>query len=880
MINILYTLIIFPIEQVIEICFFCYRAWFGSLGFAIIGVSVTVSTFVLPVYLMAEKQQRRQREIEKKLKNGVDLIKSVFKGDERFMLLSTYYRQNNYHPIFALRNSLDLLIQIPFFIAAYRFISDMRVLEDAPFLFITDLGAPDKLLFGLNILPIAMTLINVVSGMIYAKDLRLGDRIQLYLMACVFFVLLYDSPAGLVLYWTSNNIYNLVKNIIQNGLKNRKFKERNEQIECMKIKDNALNDSRAFILSSLAIALLIGLVIPSSVILSGVDEFSYSATGVFISPLRFIVHTILQTGGFFLWGICLYFLFQGKTRVILTIVTVSLLIISIMDTFVFWGDYGILTQDIVLSNYQDSQLGQQYAAIAVIIALSAVTFFLMSIRRKQIIISILFIMVISFMIFGVVDIVKTNIAFANLKKHRADIIKTSITSADLKKYKMGNDGEIDSIEKVFKFSKNGKNIIILIMDMAQSQFLPFIFDEKPDILKSFRGFTYYPNMVSFGGHTCYGAPPLFGGYHYTPYEIQMRAKQPLADKYHESIQIIPRVMAQNGINVSVTNLPFIDPEFNDIREYIGGVKVAEQIFSDDDNIKVADIIDKYFDRYNSGGFPIWLKNYDPVIMKNLFQFSLFKCSPYLIRAKVYNKGSYMNVDTVDKSLYSGYSSEMLKNYISLLLYPQMTEFTDDDKNNCVIAFNSITHSRALLPYPSYQPVAKVTNTGSGIFSDNEAYHVTMLGILLISKWFDYLKENGIWDNTRIIIGSDHGYYRPNNPIPVNITLPNNNKLQRFNSLLMVKEFRASKELSVDSTFMTSADVPVIAVRDIIDNPKNPFTQEPFYTDKDSGVIIPTTDWKPMSNHGKYTYNIKDNEWMRVKENVFKRENWTIYSVEK
>jgi YidC/Oxa1 family membrane protein insertase len=219
---ILYTLIIFPIEQVIEICFFYGKAWFDSLGVAILGVSVAVSTFILPVYLMADKQQRRQREIEKNLKPGVDLIKSVFKGDERFMLLSTYYRQNNYHPIFALRNSLDLLIQIPFFIAAYHFLHNLEILKGAPFLFIADLGSPDKLLFGLNILPIVMTVINVVSGMFYAKDLATKDKVQLYLIAGVFLALLYNSPAGLVLYWTSNNVYNLVKNIIQNISHNKK----------------------------------------------------------------------------------------------------------------------------------------------------------------------------------------------------------------------------------------------------------------------------------------------------------------------------------------------------------------------------------------------------------------------------------------------------------------------------------------------------------------------------------------------------------------------------------------------------------------------------------------------------------------------------------
>jgi len=857
MIDILYTLIIFPIEQVIEICFFYCKTWFGSLGIAILGVSIAVSTFVLPIYLMAEKLQHRQREIEKKLKGGVDLIKSVFKGDERFMLLSTYYRQNNYHPVFALRNSLDLLIQIPFFIAAYHFLSNLEILNGVPFLFISDLGSPDKLLFDMNILPIAMTVINIVSGMIYAKDLTREDRSLLYMMAAIFLGLLYNSPAGLVLYWTSNNIYNLVKNIIQNNIKNRENEKRNERIVTTEIMDNALNDYRTFILSILAVALLIGFVIPLGVISSGVSEFSYSKTGVLLSPLRFTVHTLLQTCGFLLWGICLYFLFSKKTRSFLTIAAVSLLIMSVMDTFVYWGEYGFLTQELVLSNYQESRASQQYISIAVIIALSVGAYFLMRIRQKHIIISVLAIAVISFTVFGITDIVKINTAFTDIQKRA------------IGRGNMGGDNSIDATEKAFKLSKNGKNIIFLMMDMMHSQYLPFILKEKPELEKSFQGFTYYPNMVSFGGHTYYAAPALFGGYYYTPLEIQKRTKQPLIDKYNESLQVIPRLMAQSGVDVSVANLPFSDES----------EAFAEQIFSDVDNIKVTDIVDKYFDNYDQGNLFIKIEDYDPIVKKNLFLFSLVKCSPYALRTSVYNNGNYINVDRENRSLANNYTVAMLKNYLSLLSYPQFTEITDDDKTKLIMADNVLTHEPSFLQYPTYQPVTLITNIGNGNLSNDPHYHVTMLAFLLISKWFDYLKENGVWDNTKIIIAADHGYHISRNNISMNIPLPDGSKLQRFNNMLMIKDFGASKELSVDPTFMTSADIPAIVVKDIIDNPQNPFTSEPFYTDKDSGVIIPTTHWKPITSHAKYTYAIKNNEWLKVKENVFKKENWTTYSVE-
>lgn len=52
----------------------------------------------------------------------VNKIKGAFKGDERFMILSTYYRIEKYHPFYSVKEAIPLILQIPFFIAAYKYI--------------------------------------------------------------------------------------------------------------------------------------------------------------------------------------------------------------------------------------------------------------------------------------------------------------------------------------------------------------------------------------------------------------------------------------------------------------------------------------------------------------------------------------------------------------------------------------------------------------------------------------------------------------------------------------------------------------------------------------------------------------------------------------
>jgi len=135
MLNALYTLVIYPLTQIIEFAFVFTNKIFKQEGLAVVGVSIVISLCCLPLYLVAEKWQETERGIQKRLKPTIDRIKAVFRGDERYMILSTYYRQNHYSPVYALRSSFGVLIQIPFFIAAYGFLSHLEALRGHAILF-------------------------------------------------------------------------------------------------------------------------------------------------------------------------------------------------------------------------------------------------------------------------------------------------------------------------------------------------------------------------------------------------------------------------------------------------------------------------------------------------------------------------------------------------------------------------------------------------------------------------------------------------------------------------------------------------------------------------------------------------------------------------
>ena len=95
-----------------------------------------------------------------------------------------------------------------------------------------------------------------------------------------------------------------------------------------------------------------------------------------------------------------------------------------------------------------------------------------------------------------------------------------------------------------------------------------------------------------------------------------------------------------------------------------------------------------------------------------------------------------------------------------------------------------------------------------------------------------------------------------------------------NPLLMVKDFN-SKEFKTSSEFMTNADVPSLAVKNVIENAINPFTGNKI----DDGekyahpqIVTSSCHWQTTKYNGN-TFDTSDGHWYSVSDNIFKEENW-------
>ncbi len=895
MTNFLYTLIIYPVYEIIEVAFVLFYRVFKNPGIATIGVSIAVTLLCLPLYIVAERWQDAERKIQAKLKPGISRIKTTFKGDEQYMILSTYYKQNHYHPMMALRSSFSLLIQIPFFMAAYSYLSHLEILRGFSFAFIRDMGKPDALFtvggFAVNVLPIAMTLINCVAGAIYAHGHSAREKIQIYGMAAVFLVILYNSPAGLVLYWTMNNVLSLVKNVFYKfknpakalyftlvafvavgiiyllGFNGGTLKKRILAAIALlpllpiplyikavgKILDkflyNIIEDNKKrfelFIFSAVALCLLTGLIIPTSLISSSVQEFSDIKGDR--SPLYFVFNTLTQSAGLYIiWPLCIYFLFHSRIQTIIAVVVSVALIFGVIDTYAFPGNYGSMNNTLMFIDGFKQPPYFQTVLNAFILCAVLVSLLLIYRRFPKAACTISSLLILPLLVIGISN---SLIISSSYKKYKMEIAESTQTK--------------DSIAPLYKFTKSGKNVFIIMLDRAESSFVESIFNERPELREEFSGFTYYKNTLSYNGHTLISAPSIFGGYEFTPYELNKRRDVSNLEKNTQALMTLPLIFtSQPDWDARVSDLPWagysLIPDMRIVQGY-------PKITGFNSQKRYTDLWKKKHQELDA--------NPDAVfngIKRNLLWFGFFRTSPVVLREMIYYEAKWWSLNA-NKDI-----DIMLNSYSVLEFLPQLTEIDSDRGNHLTIMENELSHENYPLLPPDYIPANKIDVKSAGICGNITGYSGNAASYILLAKWFDYLKRNGCYDNTRIILVSDHGIGN-NNAEFADPKLTSGYPKDHFHAVLFVKDFDAEGDIKMDyGTFMTTADVPTIALKGIIENPVNPFTNNPINDNikhQEGAIITESNRHQPGDHlHSNY-FTIEDNEWWTVKDNIFESKNW-------
>ena len=920
--QLLYQLLIAPLELIFEFTFGFFYEILGDIGMSIIPLSLIVNFLLLPFYRRADQIQKEQHAIEEKLAPGIDHLKKTFTGDKRFMILQTYYRQNHYSPLSALRSSYALLLEVPFFIAAYRFLSHFEPMKGTSFGILSDLGSPDGLIviggLTINALPIFMTLVNIVSSKLYAKDLSKKDEIRMYAMSLIFLILLYRSPSGLVFYWTLNNIFSLFKNLIAassdkktvtnllflvmsmltlmyaaafyRGPQNKRLyilaaavilllpvihnvlfanKNKEEKKEKKSKEEKPRPSGKIFIFSSLFLSVLTGILIPSAVVRSSPVEFVLFSDCH--SPVRYLILTFaLALGLFFIWLGMFFYLSTEKVRKYFSLVMCEFAICGVFNYLFFGKGLPFLDKSLSFTRLFTYSSSERTRNVIILPILVILVFVVWKFKAK------------------ILPLFMMALALGTAVLGIRNIITISQAMPEIKEMVARDTGEKPS----FKLSKEGNNVVVIMVDRAISCYVPYLFAEDPALKTQFDGFTWYPNTLSFGGTTNVGTPALFGGYEYQPVNINARTDLSLAEKQNEALRVMPVLFDEAGYEVTVCDPPYAgyttppDLSIYDDHPDIDAYMTQYGLFWDD-----SDVIGYQKD--------IWIRNF--------FCYAFTRIQPLAFQSYFYDSGRYHdpNWDTsstyqtqylFDRSTAVGTDVDFMYAYTFLEALPETTEISSGNENTFMMMDNATAHNVALLQEPEYVPAMNVDNTeydaahedrftvdGKTIAMDSfeqmAHYHSNMAAMRQLGRWFDYLREQGVYDNTRIILVSDHGYFLEHMEEYVlghkytEALGQNCEDILAYNAFLMVKDF-GSTGFTVDNTFMTNADTPLLAFSDLISDPVNPATGNPV-TDEEKYAekleIFYTTEWNPQGTHGN-TFDL--GLWFSLKgQNIFDPDNW-------
>ena len=170
----------------------------GNWGWTIVLFTILLKLVFFPLNQKAGKSMAHMKTMAPK----VEAMKARF-GDDKLKMnqaMMELYKTEKVNP---LGGCLPIVIQIPFFIALYWVLLGAVELRNAPWIgWITDLSTPDPF----YVLPVIMG-----ASMFIQTKLNPAppDPIQakvMLIMPLVFSVMFFFFPAGLVLYWTMQNI--------------------------------------------------------------------------------------------------------------------------------------------------------------------------------------------------------------------------------------------------------------------------------------------------------------------------------------------------------------------------------------------------------------------------------------------------------------------------------------------------------------------------------------------------------------------------------------------------------------------------------------------------------------------------------------------------
>lgn len=415
---------------------------------------------------------------------------------------------------------------------------------------------------------------------------------------------------------------------------------------------------------------------------------------------------------------------------------------------------------------------------------------------------------------------------------------------------VGIDQVPANVQEMLTFSKDGKNVVIVMLDMFTGGHMKEILERVPEFRDEFDGFTWYADTLSAGPVTILGKAGILGGEAATPLKINaLNNSSSIEEKITKNWSEFLSFFDKNKIPFAIADYMWVKPEL-----------MSKHLNNHGNYLTTYPVWD--------GAVDLWAKNenyhresLDSSPEKFLTTMGIFQTIPLSSRKHVYQSGNWLGM--VDKGNWG--LNHALEWYSELDSYYRYSK-VDNRKGSFKFIVNLSTHHPWTLdskcrPINGENRLESKWKNSSGIYEEHLQAEVCALKSL--SKWISWMKTQGIYDNTLLIIVSDHGKEDSSQLTEI---WPNRNHPLGVYGLLLIKEFNSRGQIKTDTTsLMANWDIPSIIKFQLGDS-----TIEKKWLNPQRERCVVDGDWRrERMNKDSYIFSAI---WC-IKGSMFHYSNW-------
>lgn len=993
--NTFYAFTIYPLELAYKHLYIIFSSYVGSYGAGLLCLSLLSSIIFFPLKKLVAGIQDMERKTQAAMAPQMAKIKKESSGAEAQARIRALYKRYSYHPLKALRSSVGLFLQLPFLCAAYYMLSSFEPVRGVSFGLVSDLGLQDGILWGVNGLPILMTIFNLCA-LYSTRGFSKRDQKQGVLVALLFLVLLYKAPSALLIYWTTNNLFSLLETLAKNLYSDyfesfkSSFVKARPALPASTLRAMQYSPDFKSFLSFFAKASLIFLVIPLNHLVHAYAAYWHNETPManmgFYTPLFFAI-LLLSGLAIFIFCYAQKNQYSQKRKLFISLVIMVVLFslgwkafaymvnaekdyLLYQRDFLFSLDFALVALGLVSADYE--KLNSEilaflkvpedtkiffFSAFTLVLTVLFLTPFLMykaeplifgasyKVMSEKLIPYALmtllllfvarlllpeiirplssFIMLTLFLIiflnstlftgdFGVIDSLSLSqpeklyaidlylkdflilflclficLAIYYFKKTKtvglilqssALVLTVGLASLAFiffpSKVSYGEENT-ELLDEAFSFSKDKDNVMIFVLDMFTGGHVENIFENKPDLKEKFAGFTWYPDTLAHSHMTSASMPGLLGGPEYTYRKMNERPDLTLMEKFVEALAVMPRNFSQAEYKVHL-----VEAMYN-IDEDLLHEKVGNRDTVLIPSLPESRIIKSWADKIGLSENDLALGDNPEESAMYIATLSLFRAAPHHYKKDIYNDKQWLDF-TPESS--PRWFNDALYQTGSLGLLPEFSS-TDSDKATFKLIYSLLPHYPWHLPQDGFSPVKDPYEDTEGLLVKVDGYmpehlYTEIKTFEMLASYFDWMRAEGIYDNTKIILVSDHceaDSSMLNKALGVDeegVIAPwEENKAYpgRPHALLMVKELGQNKGFKVSRELMATEDVPALACQSIGGCPEAPYpdtgpdrTRSHYYS----------FEWRQIEVPGRKVYDKAERSL--VHGTMFNIDNWENY----